>query len=347
VLRLLALLLIAPALHAQTGEEMAAKTASTSIGQLAPIATLDTMDGKRIDLSDFYGRKPVYLKFWATWCVPCRQQMPHFQAAFRKYEQQIQTVAVNLGLNDDPADVRRFLEQTKLAMPVAIDAGGELATAFNVIVTPMHVLIDADGRIAYIGHAADERLDRALEKLSHSTPTGKTATQAQRRHLGATRAAARVGDTVTPFPIATGSQSRSFGPDAKRSTVIAFITEWCESYLRESRPEASEACRKTREALTLASRKLGDDVQWLTVASRVWTSEAGLEAYGKTHRIATPLVLDASGEIFQRFGIMEVPTVIIVDTHGRIQQRFDGYDPKLARALESLPRAAQSTVSSR
>lgn len=325
---------------------MAAKSGSASVDQLAPAATLDTMDGKRIDLNDLYGRKPVYLKFWATWCVPCRQQMPHFQAAFRKYEQQIQTVAVNLGLNDEPADVRRFLEQTPLAMPVAIDAGGELATAFNVIVTPMHVLIDADGRIAYVGHAADERLDRALEQLSHSKPTGKS-TQTQRRHLGAKPAPARVGDSIGAFPIAIGGETRSFGPDAKRSTVIAFITEWCESYLRESRPQASQACQKTREALTLASRKLGNDVQWLTVASRVWTTEAGLEAYRKTHRVETPLVLDASGEIFQRFGIMEVPTVIIVDTHGRILERFDGYDPKLPRALESLPRSAQTTLSSR
>lgn len=320
---------------------MAAKSGSASVGQLAPAATLDTMDGKRIDLNDLYGRKPVYLKFWATWCVPCRQQMPHFQAAFRKYEQQIQTVAVNLGLNDEPADVRRFLEQTPLAMPVAIDAGGELATAFNVIVTPMHVLIDADGRIAYVGYAADERLDRALEQLSHSKPTGKP-TQTQRRHLGAKPASARVGDSIGSFPIAIGGQTRSFGPDAKRQTVIAFITEWCESYLREPR-----ACQKTREALTLGSRKLGNDVQWLTVASRVWTTEAGLGVYRKTHRIETPLVLDASGEIFQRFGIMEVPTVIIVDTHGRILERFDGYDPKLARALASMSRSAQTTLSSR
>lgn len=321
---------------------MAAKSGRASIGQLAPAATLDTMDGKRIDLNDLYGRKPVYLKFWATWCVPCRQQMPHFQAAFRKYERQMQVVAVNLGLNDEPADVRRFLEQTRLAMPVAIDAGGELATAFNVIVTPMHVLIDADGRIAYVGHAADERLDRALEQLSHSKPTG-TPTQAQRRQLGARPAPARAGDTIGSFPIAIGGQTRTFGPDAKRSTVIAFITEWCESYLQESRPQASQACQKTREALSLASRKLGNDVQWLTVVSRVWTTEAGLGEYRKTHRIETPLVLDASGEIFQHFGIMEVPTVIMVDTHGRILERFEGYDPKLARALESLPRSAQAS----
>lgn len=67
----------------------------------------------------------------------------------------------------------------------------------------------------------------------------------------------------------------------------------------------------------------------------------------RTHRIETPLVLDASGEILQHFGVMEVPTVIIVDTRRRILESFDGYDPKLARALDSLPRSAQTTLSSR
>jgi peroxiredoxin len=334
--------LIAPALAAQTGEEMAAQSGSVSVGRLAPAATLDTLDGKRIDLSDAYGTKPVYLKFWATWCVPCRQQMPHFQAAFRKYERQIQIVAVNLGLNDEPADVRSFLEQTQLAMPVAIDVGAELATAFDVIVTPLHVLIDADGRVVYVGHAADERLDRALEQLSHSKPTGKPA-QTERRRLRASPVPRSEGDSIGSFPIAISGRMRSFGPDAKRTTVIAFITEWCESYLQESRPQVAQDCRKTREALSRASREVGDGVQWLTVASRVWTNETGLDAYRNTHRIDTPLVLDSSGEIFQRFGIIEVPTVIVVDTDGRILERFDGYDSKLMHALARLPRSVPTT----
>jgi thiol-disulfide isomerase/thioredoxin len=77
-----------------TGEDMAARTGAVSIGQAAPAATLDTVDGKSIELGDFYGRKPVYLKFWATWCVPCQQQMPHFEESWQRYGKSIAVVAV-------------------------------------------------------------------------------------------------------------------------------------------------------------------------------------------------------------------------------------------------------------
>ena len=167
--------------QAATGEELA-RTHAASPGQLAPDATLDTVDGKRIELGEFYGRKPVYLKFWATWCVPCRRQMPHFEAAWQRYHERIAVVAVNLGLNDDVGDVREYLDKTKLSMPVAIDSGGDLATAFGVVVTPLHVLIDADGRIAYVGHEAGTDLDRALDALSRSTPSPQAAASG-RTHL--------------------------------------------------------------------------------------------------------------------------------------------------------------------
>jgi len=50
--------------------------------QGAPRLNLETIDGDVIDLGGLYGRKAVYIKFWATWCVPCRQQMPHFEQAY-------------------------------------------------------------------------------------------------------------------------------------------------------------------------------------------------------------------------------------------------------------------------
>ncbi len=63
---------------APSPEDVAETAGAPLIGKYAPSITLKTIDGKSIDLAEFYGKKPVYLKFWATWCVPCRQQMPHF-----------------------------------------------------------------------------------------------------------------------------------------------------------------------------------------------------------------------------------------------------------------------------
>ena len=68
--------------HADTSGQQLAETAGRSlVGQPAPRLVLTTIDGAKIDLGELYGRKAAYLKFWATWCVPCREQ----DAAFRTY----------------------------------------------------------------------------------------------------------------------------------------------------------------------------------------------------------------------------------------------------------------------
>jgi len=69
----------------ESGQGRALEAGRALIGTDAPAAVLRTVDGATIDLAKAYGRTPVYLKFWATWCVPCRQQMPGFEAEFEKY----------------------------------------------------------------------------------------------------------------------------------------------------------------------------------------------------------------------------------------------------------------------
>ena len=321
--------------HAVTGEEMAARTRAASVAQLAPEATLYTVDGKRIELSELYGRQPVYLKFWATWCVPCRQQMPHFEKAWQRYGKSVSVIAVNLGLNDDAADVRRFLDETKLSMPVAIDSGGELATTFGVVVTPMHVLIDADGRIVYVGHEAGENLDRELEKLSHSTPRSKLASGGRPKSAGHRRA--EVGDKAPEFSVNSANHRWTFTPgQVGKPTVIAFITSWCESYLKDSRPAASISCRKTRETLTRAYERAPAGASWIAIANRIWSTEEDLADYKTRLHVNHPVVLDATGEIFELFRVGEVPTVVIVGADGVIRQRFDGFSPQLEAELASL-----------
>jgi peroxiredoxin len=317
-------LLPVAAAQGATGEEMLGPTRTAAVGTLAPAATLETVDGKRVELGELYGKKPVYLKFWATWCVPCRQQMPHFEEAWQRYHDSVAVVAVNLGLNDDVPDVRKFLDKTRLSMPVAIDSAGDLAAAFGVIVTPMHVLIDADGRIAYIGNDASADLDRALEALSHSKPHSQAAASGRARVVSQARAA--VGDKAPAFSLlAPGKTSKP--------TVIAFTTTWCESYLKDQQPETADACRKTRETLAQAYQAAPAQASWLTIASRVWSTEQDVASYRSGSKIEHPVALDATGEIFRNYGIKQVPTVVIVDADGTIRRRFDGFSPELAGEL--------------
>src|SRR4051812_47217524 len=65
-----------PAAAADPGEQRAIAAGAHTIGRPGPAISLTTIDGDTIDLAALYGARPVYLKFWATWCVPCREQMP-------------------------------------------------------------------------------------------------------------------------------------------------------------------------------------------------------------------------------------------------------------------------------
>jgi alkyl hydroperoxide reductase subunit AhpC len=71
----------------------------------------------------------------------------------------------------------------------------------------------------------------------------------------------------------------------------------------------------------------------MAIASRVWSTAADLPDYHKRMQVQYPVALDASGKVFQLFGVREAPTVIIVDADGIIRHRFDGFSPELTAAL--------------
>src|ERR1700687_6047134 len=97
--------------YAAEGEQLGKVAAAGLIGQPAPAVSVTTIDGEKIDLAKLYGHKPVYLKFWATWCVPCRQQMPGFEKLYQSLGDRIQVIAVDFGFNDDEAAVRAYRQR--------------------------------------------------------------------------------------------------------------------------------------------------------------------------------------------------------------------------------------------
>ncbi len=94
-----------------------------SSGQPGPAIKLQMVDGQNIDLKNLYGTKPVYLKLWATYCIPCRVQMPGFEKIYETYGDRIEVIAVNAGVGDDAAKVRAFAKKATMRMPSAIDDG--------------------------------------------------------------------------------------------------------------------------------------------------------------------------------------------------------------------------------
>jgi thiol-disulfide isomerase/thioredoxin len=99
---------------------------------------LENEAGQIVKFENFLGKKPVYLKFWATWCKPCMEQMPHFQHAYEQYGDKIQFVAINIDLNDDAHSVAKVKERFSLSMPLFTDLTAQVAKHYEFMGTPFH-----------------------------------------------------------------------------------------------------------------------------------------------------------------------------------------------------------------
>ena len=313
---------------AQTPQELAAAAGNGLIGTPAPALVVQTIDGESIDLGALYGKKAVYLKFWATWCGPCMKQMPHFEQAYETAGPDLAVVGVNVGFNDSLPDVRAVIVEKGLEMPTVID-DGQLAAAFNLRVTPQHVVIGRDGRIAYVGHLADERVDAEL-RAAAAPARGKAAP----RVAAAPIERFAVGDVLPDLDAVTldGRTFRARETADARPTVLVFMSSWCESYFLNSRPELAADCRQGREQVAALARRV--DVRWLGVVSNLWERPAALRKYETDNAPGIPLAIDESGEWFRAFDVMRTPTVVIANAAGTIVKRVDRFDADLGAEIE-------------
>jgi DsbE subfamily thiol:disulfide oxidoreductase len=109
----------------------------------APDFTLATPDGKKVSLKDYRG-KVVFLNFWATWCEPCRVEMPEMEKLYREYKGKgLEIVAVNVKDKKDAA--LKFVSSMKLTYPILLDPEGEAGLLYGAWGMPATYLIDRKG----------------------------------------------------------------------------------------------------------------------------------------------------------------------------------------------------------
>ena len=116
-----------------------------NIGQQAPDFSIKDVNGKTIKLSDFRG-KAVFLNFWATWCIPCLEEMPEMEIVYRKLkDRKFEMIAVSV--DNDWDVVKEFYQRHKLTLPSFLDPGHQVANAYKVYKFPETFLIDANGYV--------------------------------------------------------------------------------------------------------------------------------------------------------------------------------------------------------
>src|SRR5712675_2110623 len=323
---------------ATSGQQLAESAGHSLIGKPAPRLAVTTIDGETIDLGRLYGKQAVYLKFWATWCVPCREQMPHFERTYETAGTDLAVIAVNTGFNDPIGDVRDYRRKMGLKMPIVVD-DGRFAAALHLRVTPQHIVIGRDGRIQYVGHLADARLDAAVHAARTAVVpagTGVDAPAAAAPAIAQSELAQLAVGSQLPSKSAKTIDGRRFhflDAHDPRHTVLVFLSPWCESYLETTRPAASANCRRMREEVTAVAG--AGSARWLGVASGLWATPPDLREYRLKYHVNIPLALDESGALFRAFNVHEVPVALVADGGGRIVLRIEAADLATPSALKS------------
>ena len=134
------------------------------VDALAPDFELESVDGELIRLSDLRG-KIVALNFWATWCGPCRIEMPDLQERADRFAGRLEVLGVNF--DETPAEVSAFRDELGLDFPLLLDPGAKVQGLYRVLGYPTTFFVDAEGmiRFQHIGLMSEGQLDEYLERL--------------------------------------------------------------------------------------------------------------------------------------------------------------------------------------
>ena len=129
-------------------EEARDRILADRLDRPAPDFALTGLDGNRWRLADLAG-KVVVLNFWATWCGPCRTEMPHYQELVNAYAPEDDVVFLAITTDGDPAVTRSFLGANGYEFPTLLDDG--TSTDYQVTGVPSHFVIDPGGRLQFVG----------------------------------------------------------------------------------------------------------------------------------------------------------------------------------------------------
>jgi thiol-disulfide isomerase/thioredoxin len=142
-----------------------ASVMTADVGQAVPSLRLPLVGGGEVDLATYRGR-PVVLNFWATWCDPCRAEMPVFERAQQQYRDQGLAV-LGVDFQEQDPEIVAFLDQIGVTFPSLVDRTGEVTRQWRATGLPTTFLIDRQGiiRDVRVGAFTDEMLEPKLSKL--------------------------------------------------------------------------------------------------------------------------------------------------------------------------------------
>jgi len=159
---------VAPAVTGAVQEKPAEAAGPKPMANLAKVFNVYTDAGEKVNLIDMRG-KPTVVNFFASWCGPCKMEMPHFEEAYKTYGEEINFMMVNLCAygNDTKENGKALVAEGGWTFPVYFDTEGEAVVAYSVRSMPTTIFVSADGELVTkrIGMLTKEQLQSDIDNL--------------------------------------------------------------------------------------------------------------------------------------------------------------------------------------
>ena len=141
-------------------------SAAVQVSSNAPDFTLRSVGGANLRLHEQRGQV-VMVNFWATWCGPCRQEMPHLNRLYDKYRG-AGFVLLGVNIDDDPRAAANLAAKLGLRFPVLLDTDKKVSRVYDMSAMPATLLIDRDGRVRHIHRGYRDGVERTYEEQVRS-----------------------------------------------------------------------------------------------------------------------------------------------------------------------------------
>jgi peroxiredoxin len=146
------------------------------VGEVAPVFSLQSLDGTTVDLQSYIGKNIVVLDFWATWCGPCVMSLPILTDVTEAFkDRDVVFIGVNQG--EGPDEIKAFLSEQKLAFDVALDTEAVVAGKYKVNGIPQTVVIGKSGKVEAVHVGVSPVLRQQLKSQLNTLAAGKSLLQ--------------------------------------------------------------------------------------------------------------------------------------------------------------------------
>ncbi len=156
------------ATNESSGNVTAEKENTEKESEAMPNPSFYTIDGEVVDLASFQG-KPLVLNLWASWCPPCKEELPNFNEAYKNFNSEVNFACVSLvdGDRETTESAMNFINENNYELPFYFDTDQEVAYGFRVTSIPVTYFINSDGTeyVKHIGLMTEEQLEKRIEEL--------------------------------------------------------------------------------------------------------------------------------------------------------------------------------------